>query len=341
MVTFESHARGDIILRQGDPGDRFYIIAHGKLDVMVSAASKEAPPLAGPSAAALSGDGEAGGAEGGSEDMAVTIEPQGGGGAASQQAAAAPGGEGDDSETFATVASLQKGDVFGEGALLSDGPRSASLVCRLKTDVLSVAKADFSRILQPLFTVSFRDKFTFLRRLRALASVGDRPLATLARLLGLSHVQAGTIFHPEQDNRMYFCVEGELRLTLDGGPTAATHARADYAGHAHGHGHSHGHGHGHTSQELFYSSNTISRLGPGAFFGECALFPETTSDWLVECHTDCRLLFVSSAEFHQFVAPEVARVLREQAEFKLEYYAGRSQGRGKHHHTPTRGGGRP
>jgi len=84
----EKHPAGAVIVRQGDPGDKFYIIKSGSVDVMV-----------------------------------------------------------DDGTARHTVATLVKGDFFGETALLTGEPRNATVVAKEELELYSLGKEEFQAVL--------------------------------------------------------------------------------------------------------------------------------------------------------------------------------------------------
>ncbi|KAA8894900.1 cyclic nucleotide-binding-like protein [Sphaerosporella brunnea] len=92
--TFEA---GAIIIREGDPGDRFYFIEQGVAEVHKSSQ---------------------------------------------------PGGY---------VRTLNKGDYFGELALLNDAPRAATIVAKSKVKVAYLGKAGFQRLLGPVADIMRRN----------------------------------------------------------------------------------------------------------------------------------------------------------------------------------------
>jgi len=83
-MTIETHAAGTEVVRQGDPGDKFYVIRSGSADVRVV-----------------------------------------------------------ERDVVRTVATLKDGDTFGETALLTDQPRSATVVAREPLEVFVLGKTDF------------------------------------------------------------------------------------------------------------------------------------------------------------------------------------------------------
>jgi ATP-binding cassette subfamily B protein len=84
----ERYAAGEVVVRQGDPGDKLYTVSRGQLDVSIAHAGGE------------------------------------------QQ-----------------VAMLNEGDYFGEMALLTGEPRMATVRTMLPTQLYSLAKSDFSLLM--------------------------------------------------------------------------------------------------------------------------------------------------------------------------------------------------
>jgi putative ABC transport system ATP-binding protein len=88
-MVAEKHPAGTVIVRQGDAGDKFYVIRSGTVDVLI-------------------GDG------------------------ASRR----------------TVATLGKGDFFGEAALLTGEPRNATVVAKEDVEVYTLGKEQFQAVIQ-------------------------------------------------------------------------------------------------------------------------------------------------------------------------------------------------
>jgi len=88
-MTLERFAAGAVVTRQGDPGDKFYVIRSGCVDILIDSG-------AGPK----------------------------------------------------WVASLGKGDFFGEAALLTGAPRNATVTAKEALEVYSLGKEDFQAVLR-------------------------------------------------------------------------------------------------------------------------------------------------------------------------------------------------
>ena len=149
--------------------------------------------------------------------------------------------------------------------------------------------------------------------------------------------QTGTIFETDKDNRLYFVVEGECRLCLpedddenssEGGAMAplpgggivgtdeGALAGRDLPGRGLG-----------GPPSLLYNAQTITRLGPGNFFGEGCLFPDLRRDWIVEAMSEVKLYFISRGDVLNNVDRTSQDIIRREAEFKVLYYDGRCRGR--------------
>jgi putative ABC transport system ATP-binding protein len=89
QVIPEKHPAGAVIVRQGDPGDKFYVIKSGSVDVIV-----------------------------------------------------------EDGAGRRTVASLGKGNFFGEAALLTGAPRNATVVAKEDLEVFTLGKEQFQAVLK-------------------------------------------------------------------------------------------------------------------------------------------------------------------------------------------------
>jgi len=89
QMLLERHSTGAIVIRQGDPGEKFYLIREGTVDVIV------------------------------------------------------------DYETSPRVlATLGKGDFFGEAALLTGEPRNATVVAKEDLQLYTIGKEDFKAVLE-------------------------------------------------------------------------------------------------------------------------------------------------------------------------------------------------
>ncbi|GHP05348.1 hypothetical protein PPROV_000410000 [Pycnococcus provasolii] len=318
-VELELFGKGEVVFRQGDVGQKFYVIVQGRLDVLVRESSKKRGGAPGPNDA---GDG---GARTDSHTLASTaniINNHGGSGVKQENKLTQR-----DIAGASVVATLCRGDTFGEIALVKDGLRTATIFTKTKTELLVLHKDDFQRILHSLYGTSIDDRLNYLERLHALTHASENEVKDFAHFLCVAAHQEGTVFYPEKDNRLHFIVEGEAKLRLDhaqyGTPVdiVKTITAPGASGFANANGPREWR---YAMKETFYDSVTISRLGPGNCFGECSVFPHLRREGrVVEALTEVKLYFVAQADLQHNTEASVLSALKSEAEFKAEYYDGR------------------
>ena len=216
----------------------------------------------------------------------------------------APNGPG-----WVCVATLQRGDSFGDLALLRDKPRGASIVIpTTRAEVLTIDKTDFRRILNGLYGSTVGERARFLRMLRTFSSLPTHKLKELAQHMSVAVFQAATQFQMDKDNRLYFVVQGECRLCY----RRSFDAQGDIP----------------RGEGNFYKGDTISRIGPGNFFGETCLFKDLKrGEWFVDAATEVKLYFISEADFWKKLDSDVQDIIRREAAYKQDYYERRVIGR--------------
>ena len=306
-VELELYGKGEVVFRQGDVGDKFYVIVQGRLEVLV----RENPKSKRQTQASDNDNGAAPrtlpSTTKGPQDNKLTAR---------------------DVENASVVATLFRGDTFGEIALVKDGFRTATIFTKTKSELLVLRKDDFQRILHSFYGTSLEDRLFFLRRLNTLSHTDEEQIMAFAHFLCVAAHQEGTIFYPAQDNRIHFIVEGECKLRLDystyGPPTAlpkiniGSNDAGAYPGDAPARESRY------AGKEHFYDNTTISRLGPGNCFGECCVFPSIRREgWVGEALSEVKLYFVAQADIQSNTDPRIVDALQDEALFKCDYYDGR------------------
>jgi len=112
---------GDVVFREGEVGDRFYIVVHGEVKVETTAGSTSSEPQ---------GHGEM-------KDTGIAtknIEKETNDNSKRKQ------------KNIVEVGRLTPGKYFGETALVTDAPRSATITATAKSVILSVEKESFHKI---------------------------------------------------------------------------------------------------------------------------------------------------------------------------------------------------
>lgn len=133
------------------------------------------------------------------------------------------------------VATLGRGDVFGEIALLDQVPRTASLRAIESSELLALSKDDFNRVLvSALGAASIKSAVqvcAFLKRNPLFADWHPQPLLKLSNEFSFAEHQAGDIVIREhQPNDYFFLVyEGEFEVRKSGA-RCATLRPGDFCG---------------------------------------------------------------------------------------------------------------
>ncbi|MDH4137293.1 MAG: cyclic nucleotide-binding domain-containing protein, partial [Anaerolineae bacterium] len=142
----EHYSPGRVIIRQGERGDRFYIVERGHVEVTVR----------------------------------------------------------DERGVSEVVNQLDRGDYFGELALLRDAPRNATCRATLPTEVLSLGRQDFDRLVKARFTL--RDKVDrsiaradLLRRMPLFAELNALQIQLIAARLREKTYESGAIIIRQKD----------------------------------------------------------------------------------------------------------------------------------------------
>ncbi|HTQ73812.1 MAG TPA: cyclic nucleotide-binding domain-containing protein [Burkholderiales bacterium] len=193
------------------------------------------------------------------------------------------------------IATVRKGEVFGEMASISQMPRSASAVTRVPCRVIALDEGQFHNALRKKPEFALMLMSVMIRRIRdALAqrAPGDEAaagklkesavfdksaLAVLNRALAQTSVRyerGKTVFTEGQTGvLMYVVIEGRLAVSIKG--------------------------------------KAVERIGPGGVFGEMALVDRTTRLATVACETDCGLLAIGRNTFLDLVkaSPDFAMSL--------------------------------
>lgn len=213
----EHYQPGQAIIRQGDRGDKFYIIAQGHVEVT----------------------------------------------------------ERDERGIPEVVNQLDRGDYFGELALLHDAPRSATCRAMVPTDVLSLSRDDFQRLVRAHFAL--REKVDrsiawtdLLRRMPLFAELDTQQVQRIAAQLREATYEPGAVIIREGDI-------GETFYVIESGRVEVSVAQ--------------------DGQE-----RVIAERGPGEYVGEIALLLEVPRTATVKALTQTRMLTLQRGDFDRLVA---------------------------------------
>ena len=220
----ETHSEGRDIIRQGEPGNKFYIIDAGTVEVWVR-----------------------------HEDGRETLETE-----------------------------LGRGDYFGERALLTDTPRSATCRCQTRVTVMSLEKGDFDKLVAKHFQIADNldqamERVELLATMPLFSEVSPSQVKNVASKLVDESYPAGTTVIRQGDigDKFYVVKSGTVEVRR------RTEAAEPGSG----------------AEE----ETTVGRLGRAEYFGEIALLMKVPRTASVVAETDAELLSLDSDSFEEMI----------------------------------------
>jgi len=212
----EHYSPGQVIIRQGERGDRFYIIKRGHVEVT----------------------------------------------------------QRDERGVSEVVNQLDRGDYFGELALLRDAPRNATCRATVPTEVLSLSRQDFDRLVKARFAL--REKVNrsiaradLLRRMPLFAELDALQIQLIAAQLREETYEPGAVIirQGEIGETFYVIESGRVQVSV-------------------------------TQDE---EERVIAERGPGEYVGEIALLLKVPRTATVRALTPTRMLTLHKDDFDQLV----------------------------------------
>jgi CRP-like cAMP-binding protein len=212
----EDCSPGQVIIRQGDKGDKFYIIAQGHVEVT----------------------------------------------------------QRDERGVSEIVNQLDRGDYFGELALLRDAPRNATCRATVPTKVLSLSRDDFDRLVKARFAL--REKVDrsiawadLLRRMPLFAELDAQQIQLIAAQLREETYEPGAVIMRQGEiGKTFYVIESgrvQVSVTQDG------------------------------------EDKVVAERGPGEYVGEIALLLEVPRTATITALSPVRLLTLHKSDFDRLV----------------------------------------
>lgn len=211
-VTAEQYPAGAYVVREGEPGDRLYIVYSGRVEVL--------------------------------REQSVA-EPE-------------------------AIAELQRGDIFGEMALIENGIRKRSVRCATASVLLSLGKWEFDGLVFSRLSrqgiVDAVQKIGFLSRIPLSRQWSPHALAAFARVSEFRDLKPGEIVFKNGDLNPFFHLvqEGELEVVKDG--------------------------------------KVVASLTTGDFFGEISVLQDSTAVATIIAKIPTRCLLVGRPDFLEFMS---------------------------------------
>jgi cAMP-dependent protein kinase regulator len=230
-LNLERFGPGRVVIRQGEPGDSFYVVREGHIEVSQ--------------------------AEGAGRARVVN--------------------------------SLDRGDYFGEAALLSDAPRNATCRTTMRTELLSLRRADFRRLLGSDLAWQARTddalaRLALLRGIPVFSQLDVHQLGLIAAKLRAARYRRGEVIlrEGEQADAFYIIRGGRIAITTAAGGV----------------------------------ETPVEERGPGEYIGEIALLQRGPRTATARALTDLDVWLLDAADFDRVVARQVdarPRLQREAA----------------------------
>ena len=217
IMKYEKIGRRGLVFMQDDPGDKFYIIFQGAVDIFIrqdvsevaDVAKREAEEKKTRAAEEGKGDGKPGesDAKGDTGDDAASN-------AGSEASTVTDRNLDYDVEGHLKVAQLKNGMAFGELALINDAPRAASIVCSDTTEFIVIERDDYSRILLALHKEKMEKKQAFLHRQFFLSRLSNRLLSSFSYHFFATKLPKNHVLIRQGDvvENIFYLRSGECRI---------------------------------------------------------------------------------------------------------------------------------
>ncbi|OMJ85113.1 hypothetical protein SteCoe_13639 [Stentor coeruleus] len=218
VMTLEIYNPEEPVINFGEVGDKFYIIIKGKVGIYVPSKTRKKGFLSSPIASRNT-----------QRPSALIIPPVGHELQAQLDIQKSPFlirrpsvidmeflesiGQ---IEEFKEIRTLYDGDSFGELALLSNKPRSATVKCKEVSYFAILTQKDYKRILRTDAEKSIHDRVEFLKGLPIFALTNHTTLKNLAYMMTENTFRKNQVLYSEGSpaEYIYFIKSGEFKLTV-------------------------------------------------------------------------------------------------------------------------------
>jgi CRP-like cAMP-binding protein len=206
---------------------------------------------------------------------------------------------------------VKPGEIFGELAVISNAPRSASAIARIPCQVIGLSDSDFHKALKkkPAFAIMLMG--VMIRRLR-------EAVAQLKKGSGLTKDNAwkeAVVFDPAQIAAMADGMADDPRAVYRAGATILTEGSKGVRMYVVMEG----------KVNISIGGRVVEHLGPGGVFGEAALVDGATRIASAVAETDCELLPMSRTAFLELVkfSPQFAQSILASLSERLRFITAR------------------
>ena len=213
-----------------------------------------------------------------------------------------------------SIGRVRAGEIFGEMALISDAPRSASAVAKTACRVIALDDTEFQAALRkkPEFAVMLMS--VMIHRLRGTIA----QLKSQSALSGDAEVEEAVAFDPQVLTELVQGLADDPPLFYQQGAVIVAEGQKGLLMYAVTEG----------RVSVSISGRVVERLGPGGVFGEAALVDASATRIAdASAETDCSLQPISRKAFLALVklSPEFAQTMLSSLAARLRFLTARLQ----------------
>ncbi|XP_076464268.1 uncharacterized protein LOC143296303 [Babylonia areolata] len=208
--SYEKATTDDVILKQGEVGDKFYVIMTGRVSVYIITKTDD------DQAAAKASSSSSTTTSSSSSSSSTTAQSQ-------QETSEAAQGDlsvqGLDRTVFGKfIMFYEAGTSFGEIALMSDeATRNASIIADEDTDLLVIDRALFNRSVKAKEEAAFQERVQFIQRNALFGSWTEKPRRLLEMSLRKEVHPFGSIImrQGQPAHGLVFILSGQVRVSME------------------------------------------------------------------------------------------------------------------------------
>ena len=330
QLTVRALRRDQSVFRQGDPGEDFFVVLAGRVQVHVRVEASQSR--------SSGARGEAGGADGGGEGGTASGGGSGrAGGSDGGAGGKVSGGGGGSMEAGLgrVVKRLRRGDTFGEIALISDSARSGTVVATTDAEFLVLSKEKFLSVYYKMYGATLEATTSYLTALPCFAGCSKEMLNSVAPYFTVTKHRPGRVFLCDTTTRIHFIFTGEAVLCLPKDPSRIKRSvfrrksglmfnvniseDAEDVVQFENEDETDVEVLDVNTGKLLNGNIEIAKLGEHDYFGHSSILPEFQRGWVVVATKPLKLYSIDTTIFMTRLVESVLWKMKSETEFKVMY----------------------